>query len=47
MFTIFDSISFNSVARKPVCVVLDLAPSRPSTRHSNAKMLHEIGYRLQ
>ena len=45
MYTMFDSVSFISVAKEPVCIVLK-RQSRPSCMHSNAMMLHECSYRL-
>ena len=45
MYTAFDSISFISAAKEPVCIVLQ-CQSRPNRKRSNVKMLHEYGYRL-
>ena len=44
-YTVFDSISFISVARKAVCIILK-HQSRQRRKCSNLKMLHECGYYL-
>ena len=43
MYTVFDSISFISVAKELVCAVLKCQSSQ-SQEHSNTKMLHKCGY---
>ena len=45
MYTVFDSMSFISVASEPVRIVLK-CQSRLNRKHSNAKMLPECGYCL-